>query len=34
VQSETQPQLQEAKEQIQQAFSSALRFTMQANLKK
>jgi hypothetical protein len=34
VQSETKPQLQEAKEQIQQAFSSALRFTMQANLKK
>jgi len=34
VQSENQPQLQEAKAQIQLAYSSALRFTMQANLKK
>jgi hypothetical protein len=34
MQSESQPQLQEAKEQIQQAYSSALRFSMQANLKK
>lgn len=34
MQSETQAQLKEAKEQIQQAYSSALRFSMQANLKK
>jgi len=34
VQSETQAQLKEAKEQIEQAYSSALRFSMQANLKK
>jgi hypothetical protein len=34
MQSETQEQLKEAKEQIQQAYSSALRFSMQANLKK
>ncbi len=34
MQSETQDQLKEAKEQIQQAYSSALRFSMQANLKK
>ena len=34
VQSESQPQLQEAKSQIQAAYSSALRFSMQANLKK
>jgi len=34
VQSEQQPQLKDAKDQIQQAYSSALRFSMQANLKK
>ncbi len=34
MQSETQVQLKEAKEQIEQAYSSALRFSMQANLKK
>ncbi len=34
MQSETQEQLKEAKEQIEQAYSSALRFSMQANLKK
>ena len=34
MQSETQEQLKEAKEQIQQAYGSALRFSMQANLKK
>ncbi len=34
MQSETQEQLKEAKEQIEQAYSSAIRFSMQANLKK
>ncbi len=34
VQSETQAQLKDAKEQIQQAYSSALRYSMEANLKK
>jgi hypothetical protein len=34
VQSETQEQLKDARMQIQQAYSSALRFSMQANLKK
>jgi hypothetical protein len=34
VQSDTQPQLQEVKGQIQLAYSSALRYTMQTNLKK
>jgi hypothetical protein len=34
MQSETQEQLKDARVQIQQAYSSALRFSMQANLKK
>ncbi|HVP20798.1 MAG TPA: CpXC domain-containing protein [Anaerolineaceae bacterium] len=34
MQSETQEQLKEAREQIELAYSSALRFSMQANLKK
>lgn len=34
MQSETQAQLKDAKEQIQQAYSSALRYSMEANLKK